>query len=144
MCLFWTQRKIFWRMRETAVFFSPTIEVNGVPKQPDYKLSSEYLLLCSEQTHSYRFGSTWGWVNDDRIFIFGWTVSLSSSSNHRDFSPFVSLRWRCAFVPRQLLRQEMAPNIYEWVNQQIHSETRGPFFVPRLIHLRWFERCQIF
>ncbi len=38
--------------------FSPTMEVNGVPKQPDYKLSSEYLPLCSEQTHSYRFGST--------------------------------------------------------------------------------------
>ncbi len=52
------------------------LEVNGVPKQPDYKLSSEYLPLCSEQTHSYRFGSTWGWVNDDRIFIFGCTVSL--------------------------------------------------------------------
>ncbi len=38
--------------------FSPTIEVNDAPKQPDYKLSSEYLPLCSEQTHSYRFGST--------------------------------------------------------------------------------------
>ncbi len=38
--------------------FSPTIEVNGAPKQPDYKLSSKYLPLCSEQTHSYRFGST--------------------------------------------------------------------------------------
>ncbi len=24
----------------------------------DYKLSSEYLALCSEQTHSYRFGPT--------------------------------------------------------------------------------------
>ncbi len=77
MCLFWTQRKIFWRMRETEQYFSPTIEVNGVPKQPDYKLSSKYLPLCSEQTHSYRFGSTWGWINDDRIYIFGCTVSLS-------------------------------------------------------------------
>ncbi len=76
MCLFWTQRKIFWRMRETEQYFSPTIEVNGAPKQPDYKLSSEYLPLCSEQTHSYRFGSTWGWVNDDRTFIFGCTVPL--------------------------------------------------------------------
>ncbi len=38
------------------------LEVNGVPKQPDYKLSSQYLPLCSEQTHSYRFGSTWGRV----------------------------------------------------------------------------------
>ncbi len=85
MCLFWTQRKIFWRMRETEQFwgtidfhsiFFPSIEVNDAPKQPDYKLTSKYLPLCSEQTHSYRFGSTWGWVNDDRIFIFGWTVPL--------------------------------------------------------------------
>ncbi len=39
--------------------FSPTMEVNGAPKQPDYKRSSEYLPLCSaEQRHSYRFGST--------------------------------------------------------------------------------------
>ncbi len=39
--------------------FFPTMEVNGVPKQPDYKLSSKYLPLCSaEQTHSYRFGNT--------------------------------------------------------------------------------------
>ncbi len=38
---------------------SPTMEVNGALKQPDYKLSSEYLLLCSaEQTHSHRFGTT--------------------------------------------------------------------------------------
>ncbi len=41
-------------MRETE-YFSSTIEVNGAPKQPDYKLSSEHLPLCSEQTHSYRF-----------------------------------------------------------------------------------------
>ncbi len=44
----------------TSIVFSfPTIEVNGAPKQPDCKLSSKYLPLCSaEQTHSYRFGST--------------------------------------------------------------------------------------
>ncbi len=42
-------------MRETEQYFSPTIEVNGAPKQPDYKLSSKYLPLCSEQTHSYWF-----------------------------------------------------------------------------------------
>ncbi len=34
--------------------------------------------MCSEQTHSYRFGNTWGRVNNDRIFIFGWTVPLRS------------------------------------------------------------------
>ncbi len=87
MSLFcWTQRKIFWRMWETEQFwgtidfhsiFFPTMEGNGAPKQPGYKLSSKYLPLCSaEQRNSYRFGTTWGWVNDDRIFIFGWTIPL--------------------------------------------------------------------
>ncbi len=62
----------------SIVFFFPTMEVNGAPKQPGYKLSSKYLPLCSaEQRHSYRFETTWGWVNDDRIFIFGWTIPLS-------------------------------------------------------------------
>ncbi len=43
----------------SIVFFFPAMEVNGAPKQPDYKLSSEYLPLClAEQTHSYRFGTT--------------------------------------------------------------------------------------
>ncbi len=84
MSLFcWTQRKIFWRMWENRAALDhsicfPTEEVNGVPKQPGYKLSSKYLPLYSaEQRNSYRFGTTWGWVNDDRIFIFGWTILLS-------------------------------------------------------------------
>ncbi len=60
-------------------FFFPPLEVNGAPKQPDYKLFSKYLPLCSaEQRNSYRFGTTWGWVND-RIFIFWWTIPLRAS-----------------------------------------------------------------
>ncbi len=43
----------------SIVFFFPTMEVNGAPKQAGYKLSSKYLPLCSaEQRHSYRFGTT--------------------------------------------------------------------------------------
>ncbi len=43
----------------SIVFFFPTMEVKGAPKQPGYKLSSEYHPLCSaEQRHSYRFGTT--------------------------------------------------------------------------------------
>ncbi len=87
MCLFcWTQRKIFRRMWETEHFwgsidfhsiFFPTMEVNGAPKQPGYKLSSKYLpLFTAEQRNLYRFGTTWGWVNNDRIFIFGLTIPL--------------------------------------------------------------------
>ncbi len=87
MSLFcWTQRKMFCWMWETEQFwgtidlysiFFPTMEVNCAPKQPGYKLSSKYLSLCSaEQRNLYRFGTTWGWVNDDRIFLFGWTIPL--------------------------------------------------------------------
>ncbi len=65
----------------SIVFFFPTMEVNGAPKQPGYKLSLKYLPLCSaEQRHSYRFGTTWGWVNDDTIFIFEWTIPLKGNA----------------------------------------------------------------
>ncbi len=53
-----TQKEDIVKNEGNSSIFSPTIEVNGAPKQPDYKLSSEYLPLCSAQTHSYRFGST--------------------------------------------------------------------------------------
>ncbi len=47
------------------------MEVNGAPELLCFPRSSEYLPLCSaEQRHSYRIGNTWGWVNDDRIFLF--------------------------------------------------------------------------
>ncbi len=43
----------------SIVFFIPSMEVSGAPKQPGYKLSSKHLPLCSaEQRHSYRFGTT--------------------------------------------------------------------------------------
>ncbi len=56
----------------------PTIEVNGAQKtawlQTFFRISS----LCSaERTHSYRFGTIWGWVNGDIIFIVGWAMPLS-------------------------------------------------------------------
>ncbi len=37
----------------------------------------KYLNLCSEdEQRSYGFGTTWGWVINDRIFIFGWTIPI--------------------------------------------------------------------
>ncbi len=96
----WTQRKIFSRFGKHSIF-----SYYGSPKQPDYKLSSEYLPLCSEQTHSYRSGTTWGWVND-RIFIFGWTVPLRSES--------------CVF---QLLTHKIFP--CHTVSESCHSNSRN-------------------
>ncbi len=29
------------------------------------------------ESKSYRFGRTWGWENEDRAFIFSWTITLN-------------------------------------------------------------------
>jgi len=53
--------------------------VNGGKDLLGYKHSSKYLPLCSaEQINLYRFGTTWGGVNDDRIFIFEKTLPLKT------------------------------------------------------------------
>ncbi len=50
-------------------------------------LSKIYLNLCSEdERRSYRFGTTGGWVINDRIFIFGWTNPLIFSSKVNCYS----------------------------------------------------------
>ncbi len=42
------------------------------------------LILClTEEINSYRFGTFWGWVNRDRIFIFGWTNPLRTALNRK-------------------------------------------------------------
>ncbi len=80
--LCWTQKKIseeFWRTKQMLVlndFFSRernTMEVNGDHQLFDYQYSSKYL------HNSYRFGTKWGWVKDDNIFIFGWTIPLRNN-----------------------------------------------------------------
>ncbi len=50
------------------------INVNG---SKTTSLTSKYHLL-SLTKKTAQFGTTWGWVNDDRFFIFGWTIPLSS------------------------------------------------------------------
>ncbi len=35
------------------------------------------ILICVPKMKSYRFGTTRGWVINDRIVIFGWTILLS-------------------------------------------------------------------
>jgi len=79
----WTLGKIFWRMSATRQLMDPIdfhrkMEVNGVYQLFGYKHSLKYLLLWSaEERNVYRFETTWGWVNDDRIFIFKWTYSFN-------------------------------------------------------------------
>ncbi len=85
----------FWGTIDFHSIVNNSMEVNGAPKQPGYKLSSKYLPLClAEQRHSYRFGTTWGWINDDRIFIFGWTTFTFSRR----------------FYPKQLTNEDIRSN----------------------------------
>ncbi len=76
---FWTQKMTFWRMLVNKLvpidFHSipppHTVEANGCHQLFGYKRSSEYLHLCStEERHSYRFGRTWGGVNDDNFHFW--------------------------------------------------------------------------
>jgi len=54
------------------------MEVNGAKQLIGYHHSSKYFILCSaEEGNSYWFETTWGWVNYDRIFFFGWTIPLN-------------------------------------------------------------------
>ncbi len=49
-----------------------------MPTSNSYTHSSKYRILRStEERNSYRFGTTWGWVNDDYLFIFGLTIPLN-------------------------------------------------------------------
>jgi len=53
------------------------MEVNGAKQLSGSNRSSTYLPLCSaEERTSHRFATTLGWVNDDRIVIFGWSIPL--------------------------------------------------------------------
>ncbi len=103
-------------------FLYPAMEVNGAPTQPDYKLSSKYLPLCSEQTHSFRSGTTRGWVNDDRIFRFGWTVPLSLLCACSKFCVNTQchikarLNYACSDPPQALVSKHCC----FWVNALMH------------------------
>ncbi len=48
-----------------------------VPQNCSVSHILQNIFLCVQQNrHSYRFGTTWGWVNDERIFISEWTIPL--------------------------------------------------------------------
>jgi len=59
-------------------FHSRKKNTNGVHQLSDNWHSSTYIILCStEERNSYRFGTRWGWVNYDNIYIFERTIPLN-------------------------------------------------------------------
>ncbi len=78
----------------------------------------KYLHLCSEdKRRSCRFETTWGWVINDRFFIFGWTIPLNSTwivcSYTLETSQFIRITfmvslfeaWKCG-LPRHAFNGE--------------------------------------
>ncbi len=128
----------FWGTIDFHSIFFPTMEVNGAPKQPGYKLSSKYLPLCSaEQINLYRFGTTWGWVNDDRIFVFGWTIPLivKKSENLSFLFRFLVLKpglnnmievWH-EFINHWLISLPFYSSLYSWMEDSMQSHTSTKF-----------------
>ncbi len=68
----------------------------SLKSQKALRFHQKYLNLCSEdERRSYRFGTTWGWVINDSIYIFGWTIPLKLSFWWHPFTaedPWVS-KW---------------------------------------------------
>jgi len=55
--------------------------LNQLCSSETLRFHQKYLNLCSEDKwRSYVFGTTWGWVINDRNVIFGWTNPLSGCS----------------------------------------------------------------
>ncbi len=95
------------------------------PKQPGYTLSSKYLHLCSaEQRHSYRFGTIWGWVNDDIIFMFRWTIPLSVSYSLQPYiMSLIKTLWQKTSARSsglQKARTEEQKHLCEWLETHFH------------------------
>ncbi len=57
-------------------------------------------VVFQKQTKSNGFGIAWGWVNDDSIFIFGWTIPLMQHfENSRARCSKTALHWLvCLFA----------------------------------------------
>jgi len=59
--------------------FNPLGSLCG--SDPPLNFNQKYLHLCSEdKQRSYGIGTAWGWVINDLIFIFGWTIPLNSNN----------------------------------------------------------------
>ncbi len=66
----------FWALNMVVVLLS-------MQGQKALGFHQNYLNLCfRDEWRSYGFGTTWGWVINDIIFIFGWTIHLILRTLH--------------------------------------------------------------
>ncbi len=85
-------------------------------------MHQKYLNLCSEdKQRSYRFGTTWGWVINDRIFQ--WTIPLTSQKQIQ-FKKWAWERWCNFFLVSKnwLLKSKYIGNVNNFAKQTVESQ----------------------
>jgi len=72
-------------LKVTSMVGKKTMKFNVLHQLLGYWHSSKYLIMCSaEEINSYRFETTWEWVND--IFILKWTIPLNYIRQLKDIT----------------------------------------------------------
>ncbi len=102
LCWTWKKkRKIFWRMLVISQlmvpidFLSISFPTMEVSVENQLFGSSTFFKISSQERNSYRFGMTWGWVNDYRILIFevNYLFNQQFQMQNSDHVPSAPLRW---------------------------------------------------
>jgi len=109
---------------------------------------SETLNLCSEdEWRSYQFGTTWGWVINDRIFIFGWPTALRMTPKQRKEEK------RREFLEKVILCTKTTDSLdvillkkhLKWTKAQTnHTHTHTHTHVHTLTHFTYWALWSIF
>ncbi len=109
--------------------------------QKALRFNKNYLNLCSEdERRSYRFGTTWGWVINDRIFIFAWTNPLKLFIIIKKFSTcFINQKIKTFSLNICLNRSKCKSQMIHKPSFRVHSSSSDiwhgdRFHVPFLEH----------
>ncbi len=54
---------------------------NTIMEVINFLVTHRFLLWSTEERNSYRFGTSWRGVHDDRVFTFGWTILLGKNNS---------------------------------------------------------------
>ncbi len=87
----WCYMDYFNNVLTMFLAFERLITLLSMQGQKALGFHQKYLNLYSEdEQRSYGFGTTWGWVINDRIFIFGWTIPLNINRGKTEVNTYSS------------------------------------------------------
>ncbi len=96
----WCHMDYFNNVLATFLGLNMVTPLLSMQHQKALRFHQKYLNLCSEdEQRSYEFGTTWGWVINDRIFIFRWTIPLRFYKNTLFFNTFIYRNeFKCNYI----------------------------------------------